>query len=176
MPYLRHFSTLVTVSTVAMTVVACAATTDDDPDTEATVSSEVRRNYSDDEVSSAYNCAANGIWTVAGGAGAVACGLGAAPSGGLTVLCYVASGGSAAGGALAYCGGRCPGFRNICPGYAPPSFRETSRLVSRCVGTARYSHWELTDPALIRKYGRSQREFRNGDCVCPRGRTCPTPD
>lgn len=130
---------------------------------------------SDDQVSSAYNCAAAGLTTIAGGAAAVSCGYAALPSGGLTALCYVAGAGAAGGGALAYCGSRCPGFRNVCPGYAPESFRVTSRLVSRCVGTARYSHWELTDRSLIEEYGRSRPEFPDGDCACPRGRECPTP-
>ena len=132
-------------------------------------------SLSEDQVASAYTCAAAGVGAVAGTAAAVTCGLGAAPSGGTTVLCYVAGSGTAVAGGLAYCGSRCPGFRDFCPGYAPPSFRPTSRLVSRCLGTVRYSRWELTDASLIARYGRTRPEFENGTCACPRGRVCPTP-
>ncbi len=136
---------------------------------------ESSKALSDDTVSNAYNCAAAGATAAVGVGGAVTCGLTALPSGGVTALCYFVGVGTAAAGSLAWCGSKCPGFRDVCPGYKPPSFRETSRLVSRCAGTARYSHWEMTDAALIKQYGRSRPEYRDGDCACPRGKTCPTP-
>ncbi|MBS2017064.1 MAG: hypothetical protein JST00_29530 [Deltaproteobacteria bacterium] len=168
---------LFTVAVVA-TLAACTgdvpdANDDGEPDdVAATTSADA---LTDSQVSSAYNCAAAGITAIAGAAATVSCGIASLPSAGATVLCYVAGVGTAGAGSLAYCGAQCPGFRNVCPGYKPASFRETSRLVSRCVGTQRYSHWELTDPALIRKYGRSRPEFESGTCRCPPGRTCPTP-
>ena len=145
---------------------------EDEPVDDTTTSADA---LTDDQVSRGYNCAAAGVTATAGAAAALSCGVASLPSGGATVLCYVAGVGTAGAGALAYCGSQCLGFRDVCPGYKPASFRETSRLVSRCVGTARYSHWEVTDPALVRRYGRSRPEYRDGNCACPSGRVCPTP-
>ena len=172
----RLAASLIVVVPLAAAASGCAAA-EDDPGDEPAIAESSTDALTDDQVSQSYNCLSNAAYTIAGTAAVVSCGLGAAPSGGLTTLCFIAGAGGVAGGTLAYCGARCPGAQSFCPGYRSQSvaFRETSRLVSRCVGTARYSHWELTDPNLIRTYGRSRAEFRSGDCACPRGQICATP-
>jgi hypothetical protein len=118
------------------------------------------------QISKIYTCASDALWTVAGLADTLICGTTAVPSGGLTLACYVIGAGATGAGALAYCGGECAGAHTICPGYGdglPEGFtpKHKYRLLSRCIGDARYSHWEG-----------SKREFLDGKCICRR--SCPT--
>ncbi|HSO39439.1 MAG TPA: hypothetical protein VLT33_43225 [Labilithrix sp.] len=151
------------VAPLFVSVAACSAAPAEEGDLETGSSEDPLTNA---QTSKIYSCASNALWTIAGAADMLVCGTAAVPSGGLTVACYVIGAGATGAGALAYCGAECPGAHSVCPGYddgLPSSFRETSRskLVSRCVGTVRYSHWP----------GRP--EFENGTCICRQ--SCPTP-
>lgn len=162
-----NLRSLLVLIPLSVTVAACAAEPGDETDPASDTTEDALTNA---ETAKRYSCASNALWTIAGVADALICGTAAVPSGGLTVACYVIGAGAAGAGALAYCGAECAGAHAICPGYdggLPASFRETSRsrLVSRCVGSVRYSHWEGSA-------GRRP-EFENGTCICRQ--SCATP-
>ncbi len=169
----RSLCSLWLAAPLFISVAACSVSPGDESDPAAGSSEDALTNA---ETSKICSCASNALWTIAGAADMVVCGNAAVPTGGLTLACYVIGAGATGAGALAYCGAECAGAHSICPGYdeaaaaagipgdgLPSSFQETSRtkLVSRCVGTVRYSRWP----------GRP--EFENGTCICRQN--CPTP-
>jgi hypothetical protein len=170
----------VLTSVAFLSLLAIAACTgnagSEDPATLETTTSEA---LTDQQVANGYACLASGAAFVGGAAGVLTCGIAEFPSGGLATLCLVGASTSLVGGSASWCANQCQGFRGICPGYGTSmnlkSFRELGKVVGRCVGTARYSHWEYADAALVRKYGKRGTEYRDGNCTCPRGRACAEP-